>query len=51
MVINFWQIFYQKWGTLADQVKSVLSEYPKLRLTQGRKVINLLYLYLTFGTQ
>jgi hypothetical protein len=28
----------QKWSELAQQVKSVLKDYPKLRLTQGRKV-------------
>jgi hypothetical protein len=28
----------QKWSELALQVKSVLKEYPKLRLSQGRKV-------------
>jgi trehalose 6-phosphate phosphatase len=28
----------QKWSGLAQVVKSVLKEYPKLRLTQGRKV-------------
>jgi trehalose 6-phosphate phosphatase len=29
----------QKWGALFDLVRSVLKEYPKLRLTQGRKVL------------
>jgi trehalose 6-phosphate phosphatase len=29
----------QKWGALADLVRSVLKDYPKLRLTQGRKVL------------
>ena len=28
----------QKWSELAHEVRSVLKEYPKLRLTQGRKV-------------
>ncbi|RRT72118.1 hypothetical protein B296_00011570 [Ensete ventricosum] len=28
----------QSWGALIEQVRSVLKEYPKLRLTQGRKV-------------
>ena len=28
----------QDLSELAQQVKSVLKEYPKLRLTQGRKV-------------
>ncbi|XP_078160083.1 putative trehalose-phosphate phosphatase 6 [Carex rostrata] len=31
----------KKWGTLAEQVKSVLNQYPKLRLTQGRKVLEI----------
>ncbi|XP_031096334.1 probable trehalose-phosphate phosphatase H [Ipomoea triloba] len=30
-----------KWGELAQQVRSVLKEYPKLRLTQGRKVLEI----------
>ncbi|XP_057971889.1 probable trehalose-phosphate phosphatase J isoform X2 [Malania oleifera] len=30
-----------KWNSLAQQVKSVLKEYPKLRLTQGRKVLEI----------
>jgi trehalose 6-phosphate phosphatase len=28
----------QSWSTLADIVKAVLKDYPKLKLTQGRKV-------------
>ena len=28
----------QKWSELAQQVRSVLKKYPKLRLSQGRKV-------------
>ncbi|KAK8673040.1 hypothetical protein V6N13_111396 [Hibiscus sabdariffa] len=31
----------KKWSELAQQVKSVLKEYPKLRLTQGRKVLEI----------
>ncbi|XP_028776592.1 probable trehalose-phosphate phosphatase J [Neltuma alba] len=31
----------KKWSELAHQVKSVLKEYPKLRLTQGRKVFEI----------
>ncbi|KAF5960526.1 hypothetical protein HYC85_001735 [Camellia sinensis] len=31
----------QKWSELAQLVKSVLKEYPKLRLTQGRKVLEI----------
>lgn len=29
----------QKWGELAKQVKYVMKDYPQLRLTQGRKVL------------
>ncbi|KAK4353100.1 hypothetical protein RND71_028618 [Anisodus tanguticus] len=31
----------KKWGELALQVRSVLKEYPKLRLSQGRKVLEI----------
>lgn len=31
----------QLWPTLADTVRSVLNEYPKLKLTQGRKVLEI----------
>nr|XP_043639996.1 probable trehalose-phosphate phosphatase D [Erigeron canadensis] len=31
----------QSWSDLADRVKSVLKDYPKLRLTQGRKVLEI----------
>ncbi|KAK9162796.1 hypothetical protein Syun_003698 [Stephania yunnanensis] len=31
----------QSWSPLANQVKSVLKEYPKLRVTQGRKVLEI----------
>jgi trehalose 6-phosphate phosphatase len=31
----------QKWAALAEQVRSVLREYPRLRLTQGRKVLEI----------
>ncbi|KAJ6990891.1 trehalose-phosphate phosphatase J [Populus alba x Populus x berolinensis] len=31
----------KKWSGLAQVVKSVLKEYPKLRLTQGRKVLEI----------
>ncbi|CAK9174934.1 unnamed protein product [Ilex paraguariensis] len=30
-----------KWSELAQQVRSVLKEYPKLRMTQGRKVLEI----------
>jgi hypothetical protein len=32
-------IFLQRWNALAEQVKAVIKDYPKLKLTQGRKVI------------
>ncbi|PON55014.1 Trehalose-phosphatase [Parasponia andersonii] len=31
----------KEWNEVAQQVKSVLKEYPKLRLTQGRKVLEI----------
>lgn len=31
-------ILLQGWPPLAEQVKSVLNDYPKLRMTEGRKV-------------
>uniref|UniRef100_A0A6V7QQZ0 Trehalose 6-phosphate phosphatase n=1 Tax=Ananas comosus var. bracteatus TaxID=296719 RepID=A0A6V7QQZ0_ANACO len=31
----------KKWDALAEQVKSVLKDYPKLRLTTGRKVLEI----------
>ncbi|KAF7140193.1 hypothetical protein RHSIM_Rhsim06G0084400 [Rhododendron simsii] len=31
----------KSWSALAEQVKSVLNEYPRLRLTQGRKVLEI----------
>ncbi|KAF4400490.1 hypothetical protein CsatB_023789 [Cannabis sativa] len=31
----------KKWNEVAQQVKSVLKEYPKLRLTHGRKVLEI----------
>jgi len=33
-------IFLQRWNALAEQVKAVIKDYPKLKLTQGRKVIS-----------
>lgn len=33
-------MFLQRWNPLAEQVKAVLRDYPELKLTQGRKVIN-----------
>lgn len=44
--IKFSFSLYQLWDDLAEKVKSVLKEYPKLRLTQGRKVLlNTLFIY------
>ncbi|KAK9080812.1 hypothetical protein SSX86_000570 [Deinandra increscens subsp. villosa] len=31
----------ESWSDLADRVKSVLKDYPKLRLSQGRKVLEI----------
>lgn len=36
-ILNF-NIISQKWGEVAEQVKAVLSDYPRLKLSQGRKV-------------
>jgi len=33
-------IYLQRWNALAEQVKAVIKDYPKLKLTQGRKVIS-----------
>ncbi|KAG6491791.1 hypothetical protein ZIOFF_046729 [Zingiber officinale] len=33
--------FMQNWGALIEQVRYVLKEYPRLRLTQGRKVLEI----------
>jgi trehalose 6-phosphate phosphatase len=37
--VHFRCVGVEKWGALADLVRSVLKDYPKLRLTQGRKVL------------
>ncbi|XP_059432249.1 probable trehalose-phosphate phosphatase J isoform X1 [Corylus avellana] len=39
--VHFRCVEEKKWSELAQQVKSVLKEYPKLRLTQGRKVLEI----------
>ncbi|ESW35633.1 hypothetical protein PHAVU_001G251300 [Phaseolus vulgaris] len=39
--VHFRCVDEKKWSDLARQVKSVLKEYPKLRLTQGRKVLEI----------
>ncbi|XP_045825049.1 probable trehalose-phosphate phosphatase J isoform X1 [Trifolium pratense] len=36
--VHFRCVEEKRWVELAEQVKSVIKEYPKLRLTQGRKV-------------
>jgi trehalose 6-phosphate phosphatase len=40
-IIFFCAVNFQNWDALADQVKVVLTEYPKLKLTQGRKVLEI----------
>ncbi|KAM3290028.1 putative trehalose-phosphate phosphatase J isoform X1 [Capsicum chacoense] len=39
--VHFRCVDEKKWGELAQEVRSVLDEYPKLRLTQGRKVLEI----------
>ncbi|KAL5142506.1 putative trehalose-phosphate phosphatase J [Glycine soja] len=39
--VHFRCVDEKKWSELARQVKSILKEYPKLRLTQGRKVLEI----------
>ncbi|XP_041006767.1 probable trehalose-phosphate phosphatase H [Juglans microcarpa x Juglans regia] len=39
--VHFRRVEEKKWNELAQQVRSVLKEYPKLRLTQGRKVLEI----------
>ncbi|OMP04110.1 Trehalose-phosphatase [Corchorus olitorius] len=39
--VHFRCVDEKKWSELAQQVRSVLKEYPKLRLTQGRKVLEI----------
>ncbi|KAG5529430.1 hypothetical protein RHGRI_029976 [Rhododendron griersonianum] len=39
--VHFRLVDEKRWGELAQQVRSVLKEYPKLRLTQGRKVLEI----------
>ncbi|TYI21571.1 hypothetical protein ES332_A06G046100v1 [Gossypium tomentosum] len=31
----------KSWASIAEQVRSVLNHYPKLKLTQGRKVLEI----------
>ncbi|KAL6594031.1 hypothetical protein ACP70R_014268 [Stipagrostis hirtigluma subsp. patula] len=37
--VHFRCVDEKRWGALAELVRAVLKEYPKLRLTQGRKVL------------
>nr|ATE80676.1 Trehalose-phosphate phosphatase 1 [Betula platyphylla]ATE80677.1 Trehalose-phosphate phosphatase 2 [Betula platyphylla]ATE80678.1 Trehalose-phosphate phosphatase 3 [Betula platyphylla] len=39
--VHFRCVDEKKWSELAQQVKSVMKDYPKLRLTQGRKVLEI----------
>ncbi|KAH7851646.1 hypothetical protein Vadar_014679 [Vaccinium darrowii] len=39
--VHFRCVDEKKWSELALQVRAVLKEYPKLRLTQGRKVLEI----------
>ncbi|XP_008795570.2 probable trehalose-phosphate phosphatase 6 [Phoenix dactylifera] len=39
--VHFRCVDEKKWGALAEQVRSVLKDYPELRLTQGRKVLEI----------
>ncbi|XP_074264383.1 putative trehalose-phosphate phosphatase J isoform X2 [Silene latifolia] len=39
--VHFRCVDEKKWTELAHEVRSVLKEYPKLRLTQGRKVFEI----------
>jgi trehalose 6-phosphate phosphatase len=37
--VHFRRVDENNWSDLANQVRSVMKDYPKLRLTQGRKVL------------
>ncbi|TKY56247.1 trehalose-phosphate phosphatase I [Spatholobus suberectus] len=39
--VHFRCVDEKSWASLAEQVSLVLNEYPKLRLTQGRKVLEI----------
>ncbi|CAH8351967.1 unnamed protein product [Eruca vesicaria subsp. sativa] len=41
LTVHFRRVNEKRWPALAEQVKSVLTDYPKLRLTEGRKVLEL----------
>ncbi|KAF7816956.1 Trehalose-phosphate phosphatase [Senna tora] len=39
--VHFRCVDEKSWGALAEQVRLVLNDYPKLKLTQGRKVLEI----------
>ncbi|PSR99989.1 Trehalose-phosphate phosphatase [Actinidia chinensis var. chinensis] len=39
--VHFRCVDEKSWSALAEQVRSVINDYPKLRLTQGRKVLEI----------
>ncbi|XWS25267.1 hypothetical protein CRYUN_Cryun27aG0054600 [Craigia yunnanensis] len=39
--VHFRCVDEKSWATLVEQVRSVLNDYPKLKLTQGRKVLEI----------
>nr|VDC98547.1 unnamed protein product [Brassica oleracea] len=39
--VHFRRVDEKNWSDLANQVGSVIKEYPKLRITQGRKVLEI----------
>lgn len=39
--VHFRCVDEKSWNALAEQVRSVLNDYPKLKLTQGRKVLEI----------
>ncbi|KAL4274108.1 hypothetical protein GQ457_13G009990 [Hibiscus cannabinus] len=39
--VHFRCVDEKSWGALVEQVRSVLGQYPKLKLTQGRKVLEI----------
>ncbi|KAJ6412783.1 hypothetical protein OIU84_005767 [Salix udensis] len=39
--VHFRCVEEKMWATLVERVRSVLNDYPKLRLTQGRKVLEI----------
>ncbi|KAL2906055.1 putative trehalose-phosphate phosphatase 4 [Bienertia sinuspersici] len=41
LTVHFRCVDEKKWSELAHEVRLVLKEYPKLRLTQGRKVLEI----------